>query len=164
MSINISSTIFRLLCLLVFPLSAIGQNVTNLSYYSTVGAEFSTDKILGPDELQLKLESFKTGDSLQVVFKSTVSSVCQQKGCWMNLEFSEAEEVMVKFKDYAFFVPKNIAQKKVIVKGKVYVTELSVDEQRHYAMDAGKSSEEVNSITKPGRQLSFLAEGVKIKE
>ena len=52
----------------------------------------------------------------------------------------------------------------VIINGKAFVTEVSVDEQRHYAEDAGKSTEEIAAITKPKRTLSFEADGVLLKE
>ncbi len=50
------------------------------------------------------------------------------------------------------------------MEGKAYVTEMSVEDQRHYAEDAGKSPEEVEAITTPAVTLSFLADGVKIKK
>ena len=82
----------------------------------------------------------------------------------MTLDLPQEEDVMVKFKDYGFFVPKDIDNKEVVVKGKAYVTEVSVEEQRHYAEDNGKTEDEVAAITKPKRTLSFLAEGVRIKK
>lgn len=82
----------------------------------------------------------------------------------MTLDLPQEEDVMVKFKDYEFFVPKDIEEKEVIVKGKAFVAEVSVDEQRHYAEDNGQTAEEVAEITEPKRTLSFLADGVLIKE
>jgi hypothetical protein len=72
--------------------------------------------------------------------------------------------VMVKFKDYGFFMPKNIAGEEVIVEGVAFVEEVSVDEQRHYAEDAGKSPDEIAEITEPKRTLSFISSGVLIPE
>ena len=62
---------------------------------------------------------------------------------------------MVKFKDYGFFMPKDISGKEVILNGKAYVNEVPVDEQRHYAEDAGKSEEEIAAITEPKKDLFF---------
>jgi len=42
------------------------------------------------------------------------------------------------------------------------VEEVSIDEQRHYAEDAGKSAEEIASITVPKRTYSFEADGVLV--
>ena len=82
----------------------------------------------------------------------------------MKLKLENDEQVMVKFKDYGFFMPKNIAGKEVIVNGKAYVTEVSVEEQRHYAEDAGMSSEEIAMITEPKKTYSFEADGVLLIE
>jgi hypothetical protein len=71
---------------------------------------------------------------------------------------------MVKFKDYGFFMPKNIAGKEVIVNGKAFVSEVSVEEQRHYAEDAGKSEDEIAAITEVKRTYTFEADGVLLKE
>ena len=43
-----------------------------------------------------------------------------------------------------------------------FVAEVSVDEQRHYAEDAGKTQEEVLQITQPKRTLSFESSGVLV--
>ena len=80
----------------------------------------------------------------------------------MILEIGD-DEAMVKFKDYGFFMPKNIAGKSVIVNGKAFVAEVGVDEQRHYAEDAGKPQDEIEAIIDAKRTLSFEADGVLIK-
>ena len=38
-----------------------------------------------------------------------VTEVCQEKGCWMKIERENGEQLMVKFKDYGFFMPTDIA-------------------------------------------------------
>ncbi len=70
----------------------------------------------------------------------------------------------MKFKDYGFFVPKNAQDKEVIVNGKAFVSEVSVEKLRHYAEDAGKSKDEIAKITKPELQYNFEADGVFVKE
>lgn len=81
----------------------------------------------------------------------------------MRLDMGE-EEAMIKFKDYGFFMPKDIAGDKVIVNGKAFIDEMSVEDQRHFAEDAGKSKEEIAAITAPKKTLSFTAEGVLLPE
>lgn len=131
--------------------------------YFSVGEEVETTQILSTYQMQERYEALEVGDTLAVAFKGDVASVCKKKGCWMNVALEDGREVMVKFRDYAFFVPKDIENREVIMEGKAYVTEMSVEDQRHYAEDAGKSSEEINSITAPAFTLSFIANGVKIK-
>ena len=104
------------------------------------------------------------GDSINSKMIAKVNSVCQAKGCWMTLDLGDEQEVMVKFKDYGFFVPKDISGKEVIINGKAYVKEVSIDVQRHYAEDAGKSLEEIAAITEVKKTFSFEADGVLLKQ
>jgi hypothetical protein len=68
--------------------------------------------------------------------------------------------MFVKFKDYGFFMPKDIAGREVIMEGTAYREVVSVDELKHLAKDAGKSEEEIAKITEPKEELQFLAHGV----
>ena len=63
------------------------------------------------------------------------------------------------FKDYGFFVPKDISGKDVIVSGIVSKVVLAPDVAEHYAEDAG---EEYDS-TKTYVEYAFLADGVLVK-
>ena len=75
------------------------------------------------------------------------------------------DTVLVRFKDYGFFVPKSGAEgKSAIVNGNISVDTLSVAQLRHYAEDAGKSREEILSILNPEITISFLADGVSINK
>ena len=71
---------------------------------------------------------------------------------------------MVRFKDYGFFMPLDAAGKEVIVAGKAFVKEVSVADLKHYAEDAGKSSEEIATITEPAMEFAFEANGVLLKK
>ena len=131
--------------------------------YQSFGDKIDDKGVLSSAEIQEKYKNLKQGDSVAVKFKSEVNSVCQAKGCWMRMDMGE-EEAMVKFKDYGFFMPKDIAGQEVIVEGFAFVEEVSVEEQRHYAEDAGKTPEEIAAITEPQRTLSFTSSGVLIPE
>ncbi len=102
--------------------------------------------------------------SKEITIKGKVMSVCQNKGCWMKLDLGNNKESMVRFKDYGFFVPLNADHKEVIVNGKAFVTEISIDELRHYAKDAGNSEEEIAAITEPEFTYAFEADGVLMKQ
>lgn len=103
-------------------------------------------------------------DSVFVKVSGTIEEVCQKKGCWMNVNLGNEQSMKVRFKDYAFFVPKDAAGQTVIIEGFAYNDTVSVAEQRHYAEDAGKSKEEIANITKPEISISFEANGVIIKK
>ncbi|HSP12189.1 MAG TPA: DUF4920 domain-containing protein [Salegentibacter sp.] len=142
---------------------SVAQNISSTSDYSSYGEKISSEKVL--DELQAKdyFESLKPGDTLDLSFATSVKSVCKMKGCWMILDLP-GEEVRVTFQDYGFFVPKDIEDREVIVAGKAYLEELSVEDQKHYAEDAGKTQEEITMIKEPVQTRSFLAHGVLLKE
>ncbi len=132
--------------------------------YASFGDQIEADNAFDASEMAEKFKTMQVGDSLTSKMTAKVDEVCQAKGCWMKLDLENGEEVMVKFKDYGFFMPKNIAGKEVIINGKAYVNEVPVDEQRHYAEDAGKSEEEIALITEPKRTFSFEADGVLLVE
>ncbi len=107
-------------------------------------------------------DELKGDASTQAQISGSITEVCQAKGCWMKVALSDGEEVFVRFKDYGFFVPTNSAGNSVIMKGKAFLEEMSVEDQQHYAMDKGASQEEINAITSPKRTYRFEAEGVVI--
>lgn len=132
--------------------------------YSSIGENFQVNTILSAGRMEEKYDDLKPGDTLQVAFKSDVTAVCKNKGCWMKMALEDGREVMVKFKDYGFFVPRDIENRVAIINGRAYVEEMSVKDQRHYAEDAGMSAQEVAQIVNPKKTFSFIAEGVRIKK
>lgn len=123
----------------------------------TFGEKISADGAVSYAQL---LKNLQGKDSIAVKVVGTVDAVCQMKGCWMNITEANQPEMMVKFKDYGFFVPKDIAGRKVVMQGFAYREVTPVDELRHYAEDAGKSKEEIEKITQPKEELKFMAAGV----
>ncbi|WP_452601641.1 DUF4920 domain-containing protein [Pontimicrobium sp. MEBiC06410] len=139
------------------------ETVKNVEYKS-FGKEIIADDAVAAKSMIQHYEGLKVGDSLDTKMVAKVEEVCKKKGCWMKLNLDNGEQVMVKFKDYGFFMPKDIAGKEVIVNGKAFVEEVSVDEQRHYAEDGGESKEAIAAITEPKRTYSFEADGVLLKQ
>lgn len=103
-------------------------------------------------------------DSAKVKLVGTADAVCQAKGCWLTMKTPEGQEMRVRFKDYGFFVPKDIAGKIVVINGWAHREQVPVSDLQHYAKDAGKSDKEVAAITKPEEQLNFEADGVLITD
>lgn len=132
--------------------------------YASFGKKITASDALTAKRMAVHYESMSVGDTIDSKMIAKVDEVCQAKGCWMKLDLPNGEQVMVKFKDYGFFMPKDISGKEVIINGKAYVSEVSVDEQRHYAEDGGATAEEIAKITEPKKTLSFLADGVLLKE
>jgi hypothetical protein len=80
----------------------------------------------------------------------------------MKVEQSNGEKLMVKFKDYGFFMPKDIVGKEIVLDGEASVKEVSVKQLQHYAKDAGKSEEEIKKIKEPKKEVQFVAKGVLV--
>ena len=98
-----------------------------------------------------------------IKIEGKIISTCSMKGCWMKMNVYK-DTLLVRFKDYEFFVPKTGSENKsVIVNGKISIDTLSIDLLKHYAEDAGKTMAEISLITKPEITISFLADGVIIK-
>lgn len=101
-------------------------------------------------------------DSVTAKIKGKVLEVCSKKGCWVSMELPDKSKVFVKFKDYGFFVPTALSGKTVVLDGFAKKKIRSVNELKHYAEDAGKSQAEIDAITKPEKEISFLADGVLV--
>lgn len=131
----------------------------NESAFQHFGDKINDQDVISDGALLEQYKNMKPGDTVEVKFAAKVKSVCQKKGCWMRLDLGE-KEAFVKFKDYGFFMPTDIAGEEAIVYGKAFVEETSVDDLKHFAMDGGKSQEEVDAITEPELSYSFLSSGV----
>ena len=114
-------------------------------------------------EASILTEKMGNEEAMQAKVTGTVESVCQVKGCWMKVKMADGETMRVMFKDYAFFVPKDIAGKTVVFEGEAQKKTVPVEHLQHYAQDAGKSKEEIAKITEPKQELTFIAEGVIVK-
>lgn len=161
------STIFAFICVLMLNSCKKSNHETPKETketakieYISIGKQIIADDAIAAQSMAEHYKTMNLGDSINSKMKANVKEVCQSKGCWMILNLEDGNEVMVKFNDYGFFMPKDIAGKDVIINGKAYVTEMPVDEQQHYAEDAGKSADEIAKITEPKRMYSFEADGV----
>jgi len=101
-------------------------------------------------------------DGKTVLLEGAVKEVCKVKGCWMTMAES-GQTMRVTFENYAFFVPKDCAGRKVVVEGKFAVKETSVADLKHYLEDAGKH-DEAAKVTEPKRELTLVATGVQFVE
>lgn len=132
--------------------------------YESFGEKIVADDALTSAEMLEKYQSLKPGDTIDVKFKSTIKEVCKKKGCWMSMQLADDKETFVKFKDYAFFVPKNADKSEAIISGRAFMDSISINDLRHYAKDGGKSEEEIAQITTPEVKYSFQANGVLIQK
>jgi hypothetical protein len=129
----------------------------NLKFY---GSKINLKEI---ENYKLKKNKLLNNPTNDVKIQGKIISTCPMKGCWMKMNVHN-DTLLVRFKDYGFFVPKTgLEGKSVIINGKLSIDTLSVGQLKHYAEDAGKTKFEISLITKPEITLSFLADGVIIK-
>lgn len=110
------------------------------------------------DELKAKLVE----DKFEGQIKGKVVEVCQAEGCWIRIQRADGSSMMARAKDHAFLMPSNIVGKTVILQGSAVMKEVSESQRRHYAEDAGKSKEEIESIKGAVKDVQFAAVGVKV--
>ena len=147
----------KTLILFFFTIFSFSQSNNNYEIY---GELFDSSEII---DYNSEKDTFLNSSS-KIKLEGEILSSCPMKGCWMKISV-EKDTVLVRFKDYGFFVPKNgIEGKRTIINGNISIDTLSVSQLQHYAEDAGKSKEEIALITKPEITISFLADGVLIKE
>jgi len=127
----------------------------SLNFY---GKKISTDNVIDYDTF---IENSKIVSKSKI--EGTILSSCPKKGCWMQVKL-DSDTIQVTFKDYGFFVPKTgLENKKTILEGYPKQDTISIKMLKHFAEDAGKSQKEIDKITKPEYKISFIADGVIIK-
>ena len=147
--------VISLLCL-----TAMAQpNKTQAKKGSIYGAKSTA---IGAIEVNTLEEKLAAADKYVGKVKGTVVSVCEKKGCWMKLAQTDGEGIMIRFKDYKFFMPMDIIGKDVVLDGVGQKTVTSVEMLQHYAEDAGKSKEEIEKIKEPKTEIEFIAKGVLV--
>jgi hypothetical protein len=128
----------------------------------THGAQtYGAPPALGAAALPLASALVPSNVGREIVLQGKVADVCQMKGCWMVLT-DGTHALRTTFKDYGFFVPKDLAGRAVVVEG--VLTRESVDEKtrRHYAEDAGQSAEQIAAIRGPIEDYAFVASSVAV--
>jgi hypothetical protein len=113
----------------------------------------------------LSLETAMQQDNLnrKIRLQAKVEDVCRVKGCWVVL--TDGKNTMrVTFKDYGFFVPKDVVGKTIVADGIITETIISEADAQHYAEDAGASEEEIMQIVGDRKELSMVADAVLIPE
>jgi len=129
--------------------------------YVPFGDTITSDGVMDQEVFLAKINEV---DSMPAKLAVTINEACKKKGCWMTVDLGNETEMLVRFKDYGFFVPMNSDGSEAIIEGIARKKVISVDDLKHLAQDAGKSEEEIAAITEPEIRLSFEAFGVLIAE
>jgi len=94
------------------------------------------------------------GGSLAI--KTTVSKVCQKKGCFFIAQ-QGMKTIRVAFKDYGFFVPTNITGRQVTLIGEITKQEITDAQAKHLSQDLGQQGR-----IKSGVQYQITASSVRV--
>jgi hypothetical protein len=97
-----------------------------------------------------------------IAIRGQVTEVCQMKGCWMVLTDGKLS-VRTTFKDYGFFVPKDLAGARVVAEGTLKRETVPEEMRRHFAEDAGQSPSEIASIHGSSEEYAFVADSVTVR-
>ena len=127
--------------------------------YERYGAAMDAQLVLSINDLATSFSTMKMTDTLFTKVQGTIKEVCAKKGCWMTLDLGNDKDLMVRFKDYGFFMPLD-AKGDVIINGFATISETSVEALKHYAEDAAASELEIEAIVAPELTYSFEADGV----
>ena len=134
-----------------------------LPAYNAYGAPIASQmQLFDAVTFEMVTNDMETYDGQNIRMTGMVEEVCQTKGCWMTITNND-QTVRVKFTDYGFFVPKDVAGKMVILSGTFQKEITPMEEARHYLEDAGKLAE-AELITGDVESLTFTAYSVLIRK
>ena len=106
---------------------------------------------LKPSKLEDVLARPEAGKSVRL--EGTIEKVCEAKGCWLELK-QGTQSVHVTFAGYSFFVPKDSAEKPVVLEGRVVVKEPKpADVEHKQAEGAGPAVAAKVSIEATGVEI-----------
>lgn len=126
----------------VIKLSEPTKVTENFELYGALVDEYDS-----PESLNEVLSEFEETSS--VVIKTNITEVCEKKGCFFIAQDGESS-ARITFKDYGFFIPTDSEGKEVTIIGELTKTVLSEERAKHFAEDAGKSTDNIK-----GEQVEY---------
>lgn len=113
-----------------------------------VGTVYGKD-VKKSDAVTVKVveKQLETTEKFTGKVEGRVTRVCTMKGCWLALENEGSDKpVLVRFKDYSFFVPEDIVGKTVVIEGYAKI----------------KEKEDKDNPEKIQKDIAFTADGVLV--
>ena len=124
----------------------------------TFGEKTTVEGAVSSNDFVKKLDKEK---KLDVKVEGEVAQVCAAEGCWLKMK-TETGTIMIKMKDHKFLVPLSMNGKTIVVKGTAEKKTTSVEMLQHYALDAGKTKEEIAAIKEPKQEIVVQATGIVV--
>ena len=161
-------SILWLLPVLIFLSACHGNGLRVATYGSPV-----TGESLKQVELGRVLESPDEYSGRTIEIRGEVVEVCQRRGCWIRMAptgSNDKQGVFVKFTcpiEGERLIPMTALGQPVRVEGTLIVETISEAERRHYASDAGATSEEIGNIVGSATQIRIASgaahvEGIEV--
>ena len=161
-------SILWLLPVLIFLSACHGNGLRVATYGSPV-----TGESLKQVELARVLESPDAYSGRTIEIRGEVVEVCQRRGCWIRMAptgSNNKQGVFVKFTcpiEGERLIPMTALGQPVRVEGTLIVETISEAERRHYASDAGATSEEIGNIVGSATQIRIASgaahvEGIEV--
>jgi hypothetical protein len=161
-------TILWLLPVLILLSACHGHGLRVATYGSPV-----TGESLKQVELARVLESPDEYSGRTIEIRGEVVEVCQRRGCWIRMAptgSNDKQGVFVKFTcpiEGERLIPMTALGQPVRVEGTLIVETISEAERRHYASDAGATSEEIGNIVGSATQIRIASgaahvEGIEV--
>src|SRR5688572_6390838 len=125
---------------LLLPLAAFLALVScsSLTGYTHYGAGVTNGKTVDARTVLADPVPYTHQDSVRV--KGTIYQTCKKAGCWIRVGDAQ-QNVLVRTKEHAFFVPTDSDGREVIVEGKLMAVEHTVAMRKHLLEDAGRFEE-----------------------
>ncbi|MEX0724596.1 MAG: DUF4920 domain-containing protein [Gracilimonas sp.] len=123
----------------------LSEPVQETETYEVFGAQVSEwNDAVSLTDLISEAEKFS---SKEVTLETEVAQVCEKKGCFFVANDGD-NSARITFKDYGFFIPTDSKGKKVKLIGQFEIKDLSEDQAKHYAEDAGEDPDEIKGVQK----------------
>jgi hypothetical protein len=104
------------------------------------------------------IESEEKFEGKEVTLETEIAQVCQKKGCFFVAN-QDGYSARITFKDYGFFIPTDSQGKTVKLIGTFNIKELSEEQAKHYAEDAGEDADKIKGSQK---EYSIVATSVMV--
>lgn len=136
---------------------------TKLRGAQTIKGTVYGDSVLDNNiqDLESMFALLQNANSTKIKLKATVNSV-NKDGCGILLKCNGNDDVRVAFADNSFNVPTTIIGKEVIIDGEAKVEELSVQNQKQFALNEGKNQESIDEITTVKKIVALTAKGLVV--
>jgi hypothetical protein len=146
-------------CLSLFILVAL----SNVSFGQKLGKQYGPVKV--DTSLSVNVPAIvevmsQKSERTEFTFSAPLVEICQAAGCWVTVNNGKGDAFRVRFKDHFTIPVKTKPGTVAYFHGFAYWDEISVEMQKHFAEDAGRSKEEIDKIIHPRKEFCFEADGI----